>query len=149
MKKLMLTAALLLLTQSFALADIFWVTMNTSAINGEAGTIDIQFNPGSFPALYEAGSVIITDFTIAGGGLGPVSIPRNLNHGRPAGSAHDPESGLPERNRLRRDFRDDGHVPRQLPRQRVHGQRADHSEQSRGFTYRIEHHHGERNTDWR
>jgi len=53
-----------------ALAATFAVSMNTTALNGNTGSIDIQFNPGSFPATFEPGTATITDFLITGGTLG-------------------------------------------------------------------------------
>jgi len=51
----------------------FLVTFNTAALNTQAGMIDIQFNPGAFPAVYEAGTATITAFDLGGGSLGSIS----------------------------------------------------------------------------
>lgn len=70
MKKLLLTT---LLFAAFAAAAPIPFTINTSALNGETGTIDIQFNPGTFPEVYDPGTATVTNFLITGGSLGPVS----------------------------------------------------------------------------
>ncbi|HEY3441853.1 MAG TPA: NF038129 family PEP-CTERM protein [Paludibaculum sp.] len=70
MKKLLLAT---LMFAAFAAAAPIQFTINTSALNGEAGTIDIQFNPGAFPAVYDPGTATITNFLITGGTLGPIS----------------------------------------------------------------------------
>lgn len=70
MKKLLLAS---LLFAAFAAAAPIPFTINTSALNGETGTIDIQFNPGAFPAVYDPGTATITNFVITGGTLGAVS----------------------------------------------------------------------------
>lgn len=70
MKKLLLTAFLLVASSQSALfADIFTVTIDTSSIAGP-GVIDIQFNPapGSSLGTYEAGSAIISNFVLSGPG---------------------------------------------------------------------------------
>ena len=51
----------------------FLVTFDTTAINSQAGTIDIQFNPGAFPAVYESGTATITAFNLGAGSLGSLS----------------------------------------------------------------------------
>lgn len=71
MKKLLLLAALLVPATCFG--DTFLVTMDTTGLG--VGTIDIQFNPGAFPATYEAGTATITNFVLQGGTLGLVSVP--------------------------------------------------------------------------
>ena len=71
MKKLLLLAALLLPATCFG--DVYFVTMDTTGLG--SGTIDIQFNPGAFPASYELGTATITNFILQGGTLGPVSVP--------------------------------------------------------------------------
>ena len=50
----------------------FLVTFDTTAINTQAGTIDIQFNPGAFPAVYESGTATITAFNLGAGSLGSI-----------------------------------------------------------------------------
>ena len=74
-----ITAALtLLLTANpgprAARADlaITLVTVNTSAIRGQSGFLDFQFNPGGLGA--ETAAVAVTNFTTAGGILTPSSI---------------------------------------------------------------------------
>ena len=49
-------------------AASFQVSIDTSSLNTQAGTIDIQFNPGSFPAVYNPGTATITNFILGGGG---------------------------------------------------------------------------------
>jgi hypothetical protein len=49
------------------------VTFDTSAISGQTGTVDIQFNPGDFGLFYEAGTATITAFELGTGLLGSIS----------------------------------------------------------------------------
>jgi hypothetical protein len=71
MNKLILSG---MLFAAIAAAAPFQVTMDTSALNTLSGAIDIQFNPGSFPGPYDAGTATITNFVITGGTLGPVAF---------------------------------------------------------------------------
>lgn len=70
MKKLILSG---ILFAAMAAAAPFQVTMDTTALNTLAGTIDIQFNPGGSPP-YDAGTATITNFVISGGSLGTVAF---------------------------------------------------------------------------
>ncbi len=54
-------------------AASFQVSIDTSSLNTQTGTIDIQFNPGSFPAVYNSGTATITNFILAGGTLGSIA----------------------------------------------------------------------------
>jgi hypothetical protein len=73
MTKFFLHAALAAFAATAALAAPIPVTINTGGLAG-AGTIDIQFNPGSFPAVYNAGTATITSFVVSGGTLGSVAF---------------------------------------------------------------------------
>lgn len=67
----MKTKLLLFLAMAAAMpAAIFQVTMDTNGLSTQSGTIDIQFNPGSCPGPYEAGSAVITSFNLGTGTLG-------------------------------------------------------------------------------
>ena len=54
-------------------AASFQVSIDTSSLNTQTGTIDIQFNPGSFPAVYNPGTATITNFILSGGTLGSIA----------------------------------------------------------------------------
>lgn len=49
----------------------FRVTVDTTAINNQTGTIDIQFNPNASPP-YESGVATITAFNLGAGSFGPI-----------------------------------------------------------------------------
>lgn len=63
-----LLTALLILTSISAIAAPLNVSVDTSALNGLNGTIDIQFNPIADP--FELGTATITDLFFTGGSLG-------------------------------------------------------------------------------
>lgn len=65
-------AAFLLLAASLSAAQ-FKVTVDTSFLDTLSGTVDIQFNPGSFPDTYESGTATITGFSLGTGALGTVA----------------------------------------------------------------------------
>ena len=71
--KLFFAAALTAILATLASAAPIPVTINTAGLVG-AGSIDIQFNPGSFPAMYNPGTATITNFVITGGSLGSVAF---------------------------------------------------------------------------
>lgn len=62
--KLSTLAFLVLIAVGAASADTYQVTVNTSSISGEAGSIDLQFNPGSL--VTEAATAQIAGFTSDG-----------------------------------------------------------------------------------
>ena len=70
-----LGAALLLLSSAPALAALtYHLTLDSSALAGQQGFLDIQFIPGQSPGAPSA-TATLSDFTISGGALGaPVSI---------------------------------------------------------------------------
>ncbi len=70
MRRLVLLTALCGLFSLSGTAAVYQVTMNTPSLDGQNGSIDIQFNPGAFPAVFEAGSASISNFTLTGGTLG-------------------------------------------------------------------------------
>jgi hypothetical protein len=73
MIKLIFATAFTAVFATLASAAAIPVTINTSGLSG-AGTIDIQFNPGSFPAVYNSGTATITNFVVTGGTLGSVAF---------------------------------------------------------------------------
>lgn len=64
---------------SFVLAAVslpaaqFQVTVDTTSLSAQSGTVDIQFNPGSFPDTYESGTATITAFDLGAGSLGSIN----------------------------------------------------------------------------
>lgn len=64
--------AFLLFAASLPAAPLL-VTFDTSAISGQTGTVDIQFNPADFGQLYEFGTATITAFELGTGSLGSLA----------------------------------------------------------------------------
>ena len=68
------TLSALLLSAAWLAAAPIQVTLDTSSLNGQTGTVDIQFNPGNFPAVYSPGTATITSFNLGAGTLGSIAF---------------------------------------------------------------------------
>lgn len=66
--------AILICAAAFLPAAPIQVSIDTSSLNTQAGTIDIQFNPGGPSGSYAAATVEILDFVVGGGILGSIAF---------------------------------------------------------------------------
>jgi len=70
MKTILITSLLFAVSSP---AAQFLVTFDTTAILGNSGAVEIQFNPAVFPGAYQPGAVTVTAFELGAGSLGSIS----------------------------------------------------------------------------